>query len=61
MVDYYGLGVLTPGVGLFQLVFSYDDKVTLSVLADRSIMPDPEFYRACLETAYAELGQGDPA
>ncbi len=55
MVDYYGLGVLTPGVGLFQLVFSYDDKVTLSVLADRSIMPDPEFYRACLETAYAEL------
>jgi len=55
MVDYYGLGVLTPGVGIFHLVFSYGDKVTLSVLADREMLPDPEFYRSCLERAFEEL------
>ena len=55
MVDYYGLGVLTPGMGVFHAVFSYAGKVTLSVLADRNIMPDPEFYHTCLVTAYEEL------
>ena len=55
MVDYYGLGVLTPGVGIFHLVFSYAGKVTLSVLADRDIMPDPEFYHDCLVASYEEL------
>ncbi|RLQ21603.1 wax ester/triacylglycerol synthase family O-acyltransferase [Seongchinamella sediminis] len=55
MVDYYGLGVLTPGVGLFHAVFSYAGKITLSVLADRNIMPDPETYHACLVGAYEEL------
>ena len=55
MVDYYGLGVLTPGMGLFHAVFSYAGKVTLSVLGDRNIMPDPEFYHTCLVSAYEEL------
>ena len=30
-------------------------KITLSVLADRDIMPDPEFYHDCLVAAYEEL------
>jgi hypothetical protein len=55
MVDYYGLGVLTPGMGIFHLVFSYSGKITLSVLADRDIMPDHEFYHDCLISAYEEL------
>ncbi|MDX1736101.1 MAG: WS/DGAT domain-containing protein, partial [Halioglobus sp.] len=55
MVDYYGLGVLTPGVGIFHLVFSYAGKLTLSVLADRDIMPDPEFYHDCLVGSYEEM------
>jgi diacylglycerol O-acyltransferase len=55
MVDYYGLGVLTPGMGIFHLVFSYAGKITLSVLADRDIMPDPEFYHDCLISTYEEL------
>ncbi len=55
MVDYYGLGVLTPGMGIFHLAFSYFGKITLSVLADRNIMPDPEFYHDCLVAAYEEL------
>ena len=55
MVDYYGLGVLTPGMGIFHLVFSYFGKITLSVLADRNIMPDPEYYHDCLVASYEEL------
>lgn len=55
MVDYYALGVLTPGMGIFHLVFSYSGKITLSVLADRDIMPDPEFYHDCLVGSYEEL------
>ncbi len=55
LVDYYGLGVLTPGLGVFHLVFSYAGKLTLSVLADRKIMPDPELYRECLIASYEEM------
>ncbi|MEP0202157.1 MAG: wax ester/triacylglycerol synthase family O-acyltransferase [Halioglobus sp.] len=55
MVDYYGLGLLTPGMGLFHTVFSYSGTVTLSVLGDRNIMPDPEFYHDCLIASYEEL------
>ena len=55
LVDYYGLGVLTPGMGLFHAIFSYAGKVTLSVLGDRNIMPDPEFYHTCLVASYEEL------
>jgi WS/DGAT/MGAT family acyltransferase len=55
MVDYYGLGVLTPGMGIFHLVFSYSGKITLSVLADRDIMPDPEYYHDLLAASYQEI------
>jgi diacylglycerol O-acyltransferase len=55
LADYYVLGVLTPGVGVFHLVFSYSGRLTLSVLADRDIMPDPEFYHDCLVASYEEL------
>lgn len=55
MVDYYGLGVLTPGMGIFHLVFSYYGKVSLSVLADRDIMPDPENYHDFLVESYKEI------
>ena len=55
MVDYYGLGVLTPAMGIFHLVFSYAGKITLSVLADRDIMPDPETYHDFLVSSFEEL------
>lgn len=57
MVKYHGLGVLTPGVGLFHLVFSYLDEVSMTILADRDMMPDPQFYRECIEAAFDELKQ----
>ena len=55
MVQYHGLGVLTPGVGLFHTVFSQGDRVNLSVLGDRDTIPDPTFYIACLRESYEEL------
>jgi diacylglycerol O-acyltransferase len=53
----YPLGLVNPGLGLFHAVFSYGGKVSVSVLADREQMPDPEFYRACLDAAWEELNE----
>jgi diacylglycerol O-acyltransferase len=55
MVRYYGLGLLTPGVGLFHLIFSSNGIMTMSILGDRDAMPDPAFYRECVEKSFAEL------
>ena len=55
LVRYYGLGVLTPGVGLFHALFSSGGVITLSVLAERDQLPDPGFYRECLEASFQEL------
>lgn len=55
LIQYNGLGVLTPGVGLFHLVFSYCGEITITMLADRIMLPDPCFYRECLEKSFAEL------
>lgn len=55
MVRYYGLGLLTPGVGLFHLVYSACGVITMSILGDRDSMPDPAFYRQCVEESFAEL------
>ena len=54
-MQYHGVGLLTPGVGLFHLVMSYCGTVTISIVADRNIMPDPSFYRECLEKSFDEL------
>ncbi|MBT8139966.1 MAG: wax ester/triacylglycerol synthase family O-acyltransferase [Gammaproteobacteria bacterium] len=55
MVRYYGLGLLTPSCGLFHAIFSSNGKVTLTVLADRNMMPDPEVYKQCLQDAFDEM------
>ncbi|MBD2858189.1 wax ester/triacylglycerol synthase family O-acyltransferase [Spongiibacter sp. KMU-158] len=55
MVRYFGIGLLTPGVGLFHTAFSASGVLTMSILADREIMPDPAFYRECLQASFEEL------
>lgn len=55
LLNYHGVGVLTPGVGIFHLVFSYCGKLSVTILADRQMMPDPEFYRQCLEDSFTDL------
>jgi WS/DGAT/MGAT family acyltransferase len=55
LVDYHCLGVLTPGGGLFHAVFTLGGRLSLSFVADRAAMPDPQFYRACIEESFAEI------
>lgn len=55
MVRYYGLGLLTPGMGLFHLAFSADGLLSLSMLGDRDIINDPAVYRDCMYASFEEL------
>ena len=55
MVATFGLGPIVHGMGLFQPVLSYNDTITISAVADRSMMPDPSFYGECLQRAFDEL------
>ena len=55
MVRYYGMGLLTPGMGMFNLAFSADGVVTLSILADRDTMPNPALYRDFMYETFEEL------
>jgi len=55
LVRYHGLGLLTPGVGIFHMIFSYCGTMSITVLADRDILPDPSAYEQCLEDSYKEL------
>lgn len=55
MVATFGLGPLTHGLGLFHAVLSYNNTITISLIADRDMMPDPSFYCRCMEDAFQEL------
>jgi WS/DGAT/MGAT family acyltransferase len=63
MVNMYGLGIPTDGVGLFHTVFSYAGTITITVTADREQLPDPGLYADCLEEAFHDqvvaAGLGD--
>ena len=54
LVRYHGLGLLTPGCGAFHMVYSSDGVVSITLLADRQIVPDPAFYRDCLQASFDE-------
>lgn len=55
MVRYHGLGLLTPGCGLFHTIFSSNGKVSVTILGDRNAIPDPEFYAQCLRHSFEEM------
>jgi hypothetical protein len=61
IIDSFGMGPLSPGVGLFHTVNSMvmKDKgtLTLSFICCRDVMPDPEFYAQCLEESFEELAR----
>jgi diacylglycerol O-acyltransferase / wax synthase len=50
-----GLLCLTDGLGLGHVVQSYVDEATISFTACRKLLPDPDFYVACIEQSFAEL------
>jgi WS/DGAT/MGAT family acyltransferase len=55
MINIFGMGPPAGGLGLFQVIFSYNGKITIGVTACREMMPDPAFYAECLDSAYEEL------
>lgn len=54
LVRYHSMGLLTPGCGTFHLVYSFNGLITVTLLADRDIVPDPDFYQQCLEKSFTE-------
>lgn len=65
MLSNFGTGPILDGVGLFHVISSYCGEFTISVTACRDMMPDPEFYRQCLQDSFDALlqatGQKKPA
>lgn len=61
IIDSFGIGPISPGMGLFHTVNSMVMKgkgtLTLAFLCCRDAMPDPEFYAECIEASYEELRQ----
>ena len=48
-------GPIFDGIGLIHVVFSYCGEITISITACRDMMPDPQFYRECIERSFQEL------
>ena len=66
MLSNFGTGPLTDGMGLFHVISSYCGEFSISVTACRDLMPDPGFYRQCLQNSFdalqqATLGNKPPA
>lgn len=57
----YGLAPLAHGMGLFIATPSYNGTISFSIISDRKIMPDVEFFRECLQRAFNELRDAKPA
>jgi WS/DGAT/MGAT family acyltransferase len=59
IIDSFGIGPITPGMGLFHTVNSMIMKnkgtITLAFICCREVMPDPEFYAECIGASYEEL------
>lgn len=51
----FGMGPVTHGLGLFISANGYHQTIELCMTADRGLLPDLEFLRACMERAYADL------
>jgi WS/DGAT/MGAT family acyltransferase len=51
----FGMAPLADGMGLFIATPSYNGEMTFSIISAREMLPDIEFFRECLEDAFAEL------
>lgn len=56
----YGLAPLAHGMGLFIATPSYNGTISFSIISDRKIMPDIEFFRECLQKSFEELRDTKP-
>jgi hypothetical protein len=55
MLSNLGTGPVLDSVGLFHVISSYCGEFTISITSCRELMPDPDFYRQCLQESFDEL------
>jgi WS/DGAT/MGAT family acyltransferase len=55
MVSNFGTGPVQDGLGLFHVISSYCGEFVISATSCRDMMPDPDFYRQCLQESVDEL------
>lgn len=55
ILSMHGLGPIQDGIGLIHLVTTYCDHFTISVVSDRDMLPDMNFYTSCLRDAFEAL------
>ena len=55
MITAIGIGPITQGMGMIFPVLSYCGRITISFTSCREILPDPEFFEACLRESISEL------
>jgi WS/DGAT/MGAT family acyltransferase len=55
MITNYGTGPCADSLGLFHVISSYCGGFTVSATCCREMMPDPGFYRECLQRSFEEL------
>jgi diacylglycerol O-acyltransferase len=55
MVSNFGTGPVQDGLGLFHVIGSYCGQFVISATSCRDMMPDPDFYRDCLQSSVDEL------
>ncbi|MEE4144504.1 MAG: WS/DGAT domain-containing protein, partial [Halieaceae bacterium] len=55
MLSNLGTGPVLDGVGLFHVISSYCGEFSISITSCRELMPDPDFYRQCLQDSFDAL------
>jgi hypothetical protein len=55
LVNMWGLGPISDGMGLIHAVFSYCGRLTVNFTSCREMLPDPAFYAACIERSFEQL------
>lgn len=55
MVANYGLGPIFDGIGLIHAVLSYCGGITITFTSCPNMLPDPDYYEACILDAFEEL------
>lgn len=55
LVSAYGIGPVMDSMGLFHAVTSYCGQIAITVTGCRQMLPDPAFYRECLQASFEEL------
>ncbi len=55
LVRQFGGGPVVDGMGLINVVYTYENTFVLSFTGDRQQMPDPAHYADCLQRAFTDL------